>query len=408
VRFQLGDDSKLQTGRLVFGWAVSEDGGQKTDDRGQRTEDGRQRTGSPLRFRVFRVFRGFPARVCFGFRYSRFGFSAPSGTNGPPGYCGQSKSKIRNAKQIRNPKSERADEVRFQLGDDSKLQTGRLVFGWAVSEDGGQKTEDGRRVVSSIFPRVLRVPRLLPSRLLVASLLVLLGAASLFAAETNSAALPQPATNVVEPSPTPAASGQSPGLPIPPVATNGAKPGPTNSMDALDDKHKLAIGDRLSFRIVEDEEDPKPLFVTDSGDLEVPYIGRFPAVGKSCKELASALKAELEKEYYYLATVVVAVDIMTKSRGKVYLVGPVRAPGPQEIPSDEILTLSKAILRAGGFGDYADKHKVRVTRKTGATGGRDQTFTVNVSEILEKGKTESDLPLEPGDLIYIPERLIRF
>ena len=44
---------------------------------------------------------------------------------------------------------------------------------------------------------------------------------------------------------------------------------------------------------MEDDEDPKPLFVTDSGDLEVPYIGRFPAVGVCCKELARALKAEL-------------------------------------------------------------------------------------------------------------------
>jgi protein involved in polysaccharide export with SLBB domain len=124
--------------------------------------------------------------------------------------------------------------------------------------------------------------------------------------------------------------------------------------------------------------------------------------------LAGQLKAELEKEYYYQATVIIAVDVMTKSRGKVYLVGPVRMPGPQEIPSDEVLTLSKAILRAGGFGDYADKHKVRVTRKGATAGGQDQIFMVNVAEILEKGKSESDLPLEPGDLIYVPERLIRF
>ena len=129
---------------------------------------------------------------------------------------------------------------------------------------------------------------------------------------------------------------------------------------------------------------------------------------KTCKQLARQLKAELEKEYYYQATVIIAVDIMTKSRGKVYLVGPVRMAGPQEIPSDEVLTLSKAILRAGGFGDYADKHKVRVTRKGGAADGKDQVFTVDVAEILEKGRTESDLPLETGDLIYVPERLIRF
>lgn len=209
-----------------------------------------------------------------------------------------------------------------------------------------------------------------------------------------------------------------------PSRTNSAPAGVTNlsvvavegttnfatakSMAALDDKYTLAIGDRLSFRIVEDEEDPKPLVVTDSGDLEVPHLGRFPVVGLTCKELGRALKVELEKEYYYQATVIVAVDFMTKSRGKVYLVGPVRMPGPLDIPSDEVLTLSKAILRAGGFTDYADQRNVKVTRRSPVPGTKDQTFTVNVENILVKGQTGADLPLQAGDLIYVPERMIRF
>lgn len=180
--------------------------------------------------------------------------------------------------------------------------------------------------------------------------------------------------------------------------------GGTNS---LDDKHALAIGDQVSFRIVEDEEDPKSLTVTDSGEFEVPYIGRFQAVGKTCRQLAGELKAELEKDYYYQATVIVAVNVMAKSRGRVYLVGPVHVPGPQEIPSDEVLTLSKAILRAGGFTDFADKKSVKVTRQS-KTGGKEETFTINVGKVLEKGTTERDLALEPGDLIFVPEKLVRF
>jgi polysaccharide export outer membrane protein len=193
-----------------------------------------------------------------------------------------------------------------------------------------------------------------------------------------------------------------------PTATNIVKSGFTNTMGSLDDEHRLAIGDCLSFRIEEDLEDPKALVVTDSGDLEVPYIGRFPAETKTCKQLARELKAALEKEYYYQATVIIAVDQMAKSRGKVYLVGPVRVPGPQEIPSDEILTLSKAIMRAGGFNDFADKHNVKVTRKARSGGQDKKTFVVDVGQIFDKGKVELDLVLEPDDLILIPERLVRF
>jgi protein involved in polysaccharide export with SLBB domain len=185
-------------------------------------------------------------------------------------------------------------------------------------------------------------------------------------------------------------------------------------MDTLDDKHKLALGDRLSFRIAEDLEDPKEtpepkaLLVTDSGDIEVPYLGRFPAVGKTCKQLAREIKTELEKKYYYQATVIIALDLVTKSGGRVYLVGQLRASGAVEIPGDEVFTLSKAVLRAGGFTEYADKRHVKLTRKAQGSDTNTQTFVVNVNDILEKGKTDKDMKLEPGDFIFVPSRLITF
>jgi protein involved in polysaccharide export with SLBB domain len=182
----------------------------------------------------------------------------------------------------------------------------------------------------------------------------------------------------------------------------------TNAFNVLDDKYHLAIGDQLSFRIIEDEDDPKILTVTDSGDIQVPYIGSFPAAGKTCKELALALKPELEKEYYRQATVIIVVDSKPRSRGKIYLVGAIHAPGPQEISSDEELTVSRAILRAGSFTDFADEKNVRITRGSGTGPDGKKTFTVNVARIFEKGDTEGDLALEPGDLIFVPERMIRF
>jgi protein involved in polysaccharide export with SLBB domain len=209
----------------------------------------------------------------------------------------------------------------------------------------------------------------------------------------------QPATNRLEATPSVGTGA---------VATNLSQAGTTNAAVVLDDKHKLAIGDRLSLRILEDEEDPKPLFVTDSGDLEVPYIGRFPAENKTCRQLAAEIKTALEKEYYYQATVIIAVDLMTKSHGRVYLVGAVKLAGPVELPSDEALTLSRSVLRAGGFTDYADRHHVKVTRKNALGKDDKKTFIVDVGEIFDKGRIESDLILESGDLIFVPDRLIRF
>src|SRR6476469_3989036 len=141
----------------------------------------------------------------------------------------------------------------------------------------------------------------------------------------------------------------------------------TNSMSVLDDKKRLGSNDYVSFRVVEDRDnESQHLRVNDNGELEVPYVGLVPASGRTCRELAYSVKGLLEREYYYHATVILAVDrVSEKSRGKIYVYGNVKGQGPQEILSDETYTVSKAIIRAGGFVDIADKRKVNVTRKDG-------------------------------------------
>ena len=176
----------------------------------------------------------------------------------------------------------------------------------------------------------------------------------------------------------------------------------TNSMSVLDEKKKLGPNDYVSFRVVEDRDnESQHLRVNDNGELEVPYIGLVQAAGKSCKELAYTVKSALEREYYFHATVIIAVDhISEKSRGRVYVYGSVKGQGPQEIPADESYTVSKAIIRAGGFGDFANKRKVKVTRKGG------QDFVVDLKRVIEEGHTEDDVVLQPDDQIYVPQRLI--
>lgn len=63
-----------------------------------------------------------------------------------------------------------------------------------------------------------------------------------------------------------------------------------------DAKYKLRIGDRVGFQILEDRDAPKSLIVADSGELDIPYVGRVPAVEKTCKELAEALRVQLERD----------------------------------------------------------------------------------------------------------------
>jgi protein involved in polysaccharide export with SLBB domain len=177
-------------------------------------------------------------------------------------------------------------------------------------------------------------------------------------------------------------------------------------MDVLDNKRPLQIGDRLSMRVVEDRKPPISLIVTDSGEVEVPLIGRVEAKGRSCKQLAYAIKAPLEREYYYKATVIVGLDFETlKSPGRVYVTGQVRNQGPLAIPPDETFTVSRAIIRAGGFADFANKRRVKLLRKNG---DKTETIIVDLELVIKKGRTDKDPVVEPDDTIIVPERLINF
>lgn len=179
------------------------------------------------------------------------------------------------------------------------------------------------------------------------------------------------------------------------------------SMDSLDNHQKLGPGDRITYRVIEDQDAPRTLLITDSGDLEVPYLGLVHAAGKTCLELAREIKGHLEKKLYYTATVMISAEVINKARvtGKVYVTGQVRNSGGYDIPSGDTLTVSRAILSAGGFSDFSDKRNVRLIRKKGS--GR-ETRTVNVQEVWEKGRLDEDPVVQPGDLIVVPERLVKW
>ncbi|MDX1952325.1 MAG: polysaccharide biosynthesis/export family protein [Verrucomicrobiota bacterium] len=185
----------------------------------------------------------------------------------------------------------------------------------------------------------------------------------------------------------------------------------TNSLPraVLDDTTKLSKGDTVRFQILEDrDEAPKKLVVTDGGEIDIPYLGNIPAVGKTCKELAAEVKTLLEKDFYHTATVQLAIDqLLRRSLGRIQLIGQVSAPGPYEIPLDETYTVSKAILRAGGFAPYANQSKVRVLR-TNPTTSKTEKFVVDVEAVWKKGQMEKDFEIKPGDVIAVDAKIVNF
>jgi polysaccharide export outer membrane protein len=170
----------------------------------------------------------------------------------------------------------------------------------------------------------------------------------------------------------------------------------------------LSPGDVLSFRIEEDREEARRLTVTDTGEIEVPYVGRIRAARRTCREVAREITGLLEKDYYHRATVRMGIDsLRKKSIGRAFLTGQVRNPGPLELVEEETLTVSAAILKAGGFAEFADRRRIKVMRQNSATHAMETQY-IDVIEIWEKGRKEKDLPVLPGDQIFVSSKLLNF
>lgn len=184
------------------------------------------------------------------------------------------------------------------------------------------------------------------------------------------------------------------------------------SMDVLDNNRPISVGDTISIRILEDRQQPLQQIVAVTGEVQAPYVGLVGARGKTCRELAYTIKRELEKNFFKSATVVIAIDkinerdMINEIELDFYVVfGFVLRQGKYDLPTNEDVTISQAILRAGGFAQFANKKEVKIVRKTPQG---NKNILVNVDAIMQQGDLDRDIYLRKDDVIIVKELNINF
>ena len=185
------------------------------------------------------------------------------------------------------------------------------------------------------------------------------------------------------------------------------------SMEVLDNTKPIQPGYIVSIRILEDRKEAVTQKVAVTGEVQVPYIGLVRAAGRTCRDLAYTIKRDLEKSFFISATVVIAIDQIPDTPGGTYgveletytMFGFVLKQGKYDLPATEDVTISQAILRAGGFAQFADKEHVRIVRTTPQG---EKSILVDVSSIMVKGQMQKDIYLRKNDVVIIPEKTVNF
>ena len=101
-----------------------------------------------------------------------------------------------------------------------------------------------------------------------------------------------------------------------------------------------------------------------------------------------------------------SVIVVKYSERSVNVLGAVNNAGRVFFPQERGLTILDAISLAGGHSRLADLKKVKLTRNP--ANGESIIMDINVDEIMKGDRSSTaplDVPLEKGDVIFVPERI---
>jgi polysaccharide export outer membrane protein len=84
-----------------------------------------------------------------------------------------------------------------------------------------------------------------------------------------------------------------------------------------------------------------------------------------------------------------------------YVLGAVQKPGSVDVPHNARMTVSMAVANAGSYTKFASTGRVQVLRHDLL--GNVSKIAVDLDAILD-GRIDLDINLEPGDVVWVPER----
>ncbi|QTA85511.1 SLBB domain-containing protein [Desulfonema magnum] len=147
--------------------------------------------------------------------------------------------------------------------------------------------------------------------------------------------------------------------------------------------------------------------VTARGMINVPFIGSLKAEGRTTSELESLITKPMATDYFVNPEV--NVNILEYHSLRYYISGAVSSPGLYEMRSKT--TLMRLIAKAGGVlpdrGNLA--YILRDSTEQIAKGqnvekllSHKEPKKANLKKLLDEGDMSHDMPLQSGDVVYIP------
>lgn len=186
-------------------------------------------------------------------------------------------------------------------------------------------------------------------------------------------------------------------------ASSGPKPGSApaiNPESQAVEAYRIGVDDVVRVAVWQNPDLNVTVPVRPDGRISVPLVGDVVAGGRTPEEVAAEIKAALEK-FVRNPQVTVIIDQLRSHEylARVRVTGAVRTP--ISVPYRQGMTVLDAVLAAGGTNEFAAADRTELYRKEGDS---TRAFAVRLDRILQKGELDTNYPVQPGDVITVPER----
>lgn len=158
--------------------------------------------------------------------------------------------------------------------------------------------------------------------------------------------------------------------------------------------------DNLSIFVWRNPELSTTVRVRPDGRITVPLIEDLSATGQTPTQLSKAIEEKLKTYIQNPIVSVIVSDFNGPYSQQVRIVG--QATKPSAIPYRANMTLLDAMIAVGGLTDYAAGNRSRLVRFDPKTGSQKE-YDLKISRLLKDGDVKSNIRIEPGDVIIIPE-----
>lgn len=184
-------------------------------------------------------------------------------------------------------------------------------------------------------------------------------------------------------------------------------PRPASGTTASSSSYALTNTDRIRVAIYLEDDLSLIARIDSQGRINLPLVGEVAIAGLKIGDAQTAIETAY-RDGRFLRNPRVTISVEEYAAREVSIQGQVRSPGRYPLPIESSMSILELVTRAGGFTDTARGTAVRITRIL--PDGTKRNFEVDVESLI-KGRrganvTDNSLVLEPGDIIFVPERFI--